>query len=119
MGETVAEADACADCWADSDEVDDDGVGPPEGRDDVVLLSVGGAGGSSSIGPDVSTGGRKVCACADVGVGNEASSATATAAGRAAESISMTDVDDVGGGTVDSASHICSIGSCALTGLST
>jgi hypothetical protein len=119
MGETVAEADACTDCWADSDEVEDDGVGPPEGRDDVMSSSVGGTGRSRSIGPDVSSCGRKVCACADVGVDNEASSATAAAAGRAAESISMADVDDVGGGTVDSASHICSIGLCASAGLST
>lgn len=123
IGETVADAEACDGCCccADNDDVDDEGVGPPEGRgDDIASSSVVGAGGSSSTGPGPEISccscGRKVCACADVGVDNEASSTT----GRTAGSISMTDDDDVGGGTVDSASHICSMGSCALlTGLST
>lgn len=126
IGKTVADAEACDGCCccADNDDVDDEAVGPPEGRgDDIASSSVVGAGGSSSAGAGTEISccscGRKVCACADVGVGKEASST----AGRTAGSISMADDvddDDVGGGTEDSASHICSMGSCALvTGLST
>lgn len=104
MGETVADAEACDDCccWADRDEVDEDGVGPPDGRD--VLASSAGAGVSSSIALGVPS-----CACSDVDVGNKALSA-----GRVSESTSMA-VDVDGGTTAGSASHICSIGSFALT----